>query len=170
MLKEGDEKAFSQLYDQFYSPMFCFAKKYLHDEDMVRDVLQDVFIKIWQKRETLDPDLSFQNFLFTLLKNQLLNTIRKRDREILRLAKAFENSGELINFTDFYYRKNHFLEVFEKGINEMPEKKKLIFKMHNIQGFSSQEIAGSLGLSVNTVKSQITKANIFLKDYIKKFL
>jgi RNA polymerase sigma-70 factor (family 1) len=170
LLKKGDEKAFSQLYDQFYFPMFCFAKKYLHDEEMVLDVIQDVFVKIWQKRDTLDPDLSLQNFLFTILKNQVLNTIRKREREILKLAKAYENSDELINYTDLSYRKDHFLEILEKGINQLPEKKKLIFELHTIKGFSSKEIAVSLGVSVNTVKSQITKANIFLKDYLRRFL
>ncbi|CAN5481202.1 RNA polymerase sigma-70 factor [soil metagenome] len=169
-LKENDENAFKILYDQFQKPMYILAKHYVKDEEIAQDVLQEVFIKFWLQRNNLNPHLPIKNFLFTILKNHIFNTLRGRKREILKVLVACDKREPDQNFTDLAFRKNLFLDAFGQGVNALSRKRREIFELHTIDGLSSYEIAEKLGISVNTVKSQFTKANNFLKDYIRHYV
>ncbi len=166
--KQGDEKSFERVYDLYFNQLYLTAKKYLKDEEWAQDVIQEVFIKIWQKKELFNEKLPIENFLFVVMKNQILNTLRGKKREVLRLHKLEMATQENLHSTESVFRVNLFLSTFKKGILKLPPQKKHIFELHSFSGYTNKEIAHKLGISENTVKTQITRANKFLKDYIKK--
>ncbi|MEN7549619.1 RNA polymerase sigma-70 factor [Rapidithrix thailandica] len=166
-LQQGDEQVFTEVFNKYSPQIYHVALKYLKSEALAEDALQDTFIKLWDYRTKLDRQYSLKGFLFTSLKNYLLNTIRNEQRKILKHIdlvkeqnKAHKNTTEQ---TLFYNETN---SILKKGIEQLPEKRKLIFELKHKKQLSNQEIATHMGISIHTVKAQYTKAINFLKEFI----
>lgn len=165
-LQDGDEHAFREIYDRYHKPLYGLALNYLKSEERAEDAVHDIFVKLWNHRKQLEEKGNLKGFLFTSGKNHVLNMIRDRKRE----AQKNENYAALKPVKKNEIAKKltlkNYQEVFEQGLEELPEGKKEIFNLKMRESISNKEIARKLDISVNTVKSQYYKASKFIKSYL----
>lgn len=165
-LRKSDRKAFEQVYWAFRKPVFGLALRYLRDNQLAEDAVQDVFLKLWMNRDKLDSEKSLRGFLFSTLKHHVLNMIKTRKRRILRqfeYASVNERKGETPEDVMFYSEAD---QIIQEGLQQLPEGKRLIFKLKSFDDYSNKEVAVKLGVSIHTVKSQFYRASRFLRKYV----
>lgn len=140
-----------------------FASTYFWNETDAEDIVQEVFIQIWERRKELRSDCSFQSFLFTCVKNRVLNRIRKRKATI-----QFQDVDLDLLVDDSIKNPDSIFEVKEKTASELlgtlPPTQKQIFSMSKLEGYSHQEIAKMLNISIRTVEHHIYLAKKQLKN------
>jgi RNA polymerase sigma-70 factor (family 1) len=167
-LRDGDEDAFEEIYWLYRNEIYGLAFRYLKDHALSEDAVQDIFIKLWLYRNQLDSGRAIHGFLFTSLKNHVLNMIKSRKRRILRQFEYIRyNDSRGENPEDSMFH-SEYENIVREGLKKLPAGKQLVFKLKFYDGFSSKEIASELGISVNTAKSQFYKANKFIQTFIKK--
>lgn len=166
-LIKGDRNAFRSIYNSHHKQLFLLAKKYLKDHQLAEDAVQDIFIKLWVKREKINPDKSIKSFLFTCLKNHVLNMIRNQKRRILLAYELTEDLHPQTTCTEDEITYSEYQEILLDGLIEMPERQRQIFKMRSYSGLSNSEIARKLQISINTVNVHYYKGSIFIRKYIK---
>ena len=166
-LKNGDKEAFEKIYWMYRKPVYGMAYRYLKVHELAEDAVQDVFFKLWEKRDTLDIEKPFEPFLFSILKNHVLNMIKMKKRRILRQFEYSKINSKKAKETDEEVIYSDTERIVQEGLSLLPEGKQLVFKMKQIDGYSNKEIARELDISVHTVKSQIYKASKFLRTFVK---
>ena len=167
-LKKGNHSAFEEIFERYSKPLFQFSLSYLKSEEAAEDIVQEVFIKIWNNRKELKTDTSFQSYLFTIA----LNAVRKYFNQLSRLNELkhnilFDSSGRTPDFDD----RSDFqvmLNRLEKLINQMPEKRREVFIKKKIEEKSLKEISEELNITTKTVEYHITEAMKFLKMEFEK--
>ena len=159
--------AFYQLYERYSRRLYGFVLRYIKQEADAEEIVQEVFIKIWEKRKTIDVYSSFESFLFTVAYNATISQFRKRasEKKYLEHLKSLQQFESAPDLTD----EIHFNELNEKVqalLNELTPRQKEIFQLSREQGLAHDEIAKKLDISVNTVKKHITNTLAFLKSRI----
>lgn len=160
----GDQPAFEQLFWRYYSPLCRFSKQILGNSIQAEDIVQDVFEKIWNRREDLVIQTSVKAYLYMMVKNYSLNHLKWRRRMVgidtgdveNNILFATNNAEAALDAASLH---NKLSEVIET----LPPKCRRVFKMSRIEHKSYKEIAGSLDLSVKTVENHIGKALQVLK-------
>ena len=146
--------------------MMKFSLKILGNEDDAREVVQQVFINLWDRREETDLTRSLKSYLFTAVHNRSLNVIRDR--------KKF--SGEEVPEQTVQWDVSEQIEAMEleqrimESLESLPEKCRQIFEMNRFEGLKYQEIASQLNISVKTVENQMSKALKLLRDKLTTYL
>ncbi len=157
-LREGDELAFEGIFKRYYAPMVLFAVNYLHDKDRSESIVQDVFVKFWEKRFEMEVS-SLRGYLVVSVRNRCHNEL-KRQGVIRNYEKAVEPDIE--EWPVFSDRVS--VERINMIIEELPPRRKIIFKMSRIEGLKYKEIADKLAISPKTVEVQMGKALKYLRD------
>ncbi len=166
-LIKGDLHAFDKLFNRYDKKLYAFTLKYLKSETEAEDLVQEVFIKVWEKRSTLKTHSSFKSYLFTIAYNDILKFFRSKSyrqayvREAIAVSERFDKSDERL-----YY--SSILEQVDKLIDQLPERRKLIFIKSRKEGLSAKEIAEELGISPGTVDNNISDALKFLKSHMNQ--
>ncbi len=157
-LHENDVEAFDILFHKYSDKLYRFSFSLLKNKEDSKEIVQEVFLRIWEKRNKIDSSKSFKSFLFTISYNLIVDQLRLRlkDKEYREfLARYFET--EKLNFNneiDFNQLNNQIKDAIE----ELPAKRKRIFKLSRENGLTYKEIAGELGISVKTVETQINRS------------
>ncbi len=165
-LHKGDIKAFDLIYSKYAVNLYRFALKYLRSEDEAQELVQSVFVKIWDLRRTIKTDTSFKSFIFTIAYNNMCKLFRKRKynkefvNEILYLNQPSSEVEQRIDFKSL-------IDSLEKIIEKLPEKQKTIFIKSRYEGKSTKEIAEDVGLSPGTVDNYISASLNFIKSRLK---
>jgi RNA polymerase sigma-70 factor (family 1) len=167
--KNGDQKAFEKLFERYHKKLYAYLMRLLDSKEDAEEIVQESFIKIWEKREEFIEGYSFDAFLFTIAKNTFLNFTREKVNR-----RVFEDHFQLINEvasgkTDDYVIFKETREIIRLIIEGMPPRRREVFMMRKVEGLSRKEISEKLGISVITVDSQLLKANTYLKDELKKY-
>lgn len=167
--KTGETKAFEVLFERHHKKLYVFLFRLLQSREDAEEIVQETFVKIWEKRTEYIEGIPFDAFLFTIAKNAFLNLNRKKINR-----RIFENHLEFLSEmadekADDYVIFQETREIIHTIIGGLPPKRKEIFIMRRIDGLSRQEIADKLGLSVITVDSQLMKANKYLREELKKY-
>lgn len=162
--------AFEAIYREYCEPLFCLALRYLKSKNLAEDALQDVFLKLWHNRATLNENLPLRGFLFTTMKHHLLNTIRRHKNEILKNMALAQRREVVVNDTENLVNYAQSQELIQKGINTLSAKKREILEMSLYEGLSHQEIATKLNLSEHTVRSQISQSTKLLRSFLGKVI
>ncbi|MBT30405.1 MAG: RNA polymerase subunit sigma-70 [Thalassobius sp.] len=168
-LINGEEWAFTQTFEKYSSQVFYIALKYLKNKELAEDVVQETFIRVWNNRTTLKPTESLKPFIVTISKRLILNIIRNEKRKILKHVEILASQNPNKNFTEqsiFYNETNNQLK---SAINKLPEKRKQVFELKVKEGLSNEEIAKKLGISVNTVKVQYSKALQQIRELLNNY-
>lgn len=163
-----EEATFEDLFEKYHRQLFLLAFQYLKDEKLAEDAIQDVFLKVWKKRDQLDASRSVKGFLFATLKNHVLNMIRNRKRRIATTVEAGNRKPGTVENTEEEVALNEYWQIVEKGIDKLPAGKQKVFRLRRIQGYTNQEVASALQISVTTVKSQLYKATKFMRNFVKE--
>jgi len=165
-LKEGDYRAFRIVFSKYRNKVFFFSWSYLKSNAVAEDIVQDVFAKVWETRARLDEGKSFNNFLYTITKNAILNHIRKTKYEIVYRqdrtalsAISDDQENDTLNSIICNDLKSYIAGEIEK----LPPAMRRIYKLSRIQFLSNEEIASSQNLSIRTVENQIYRAVLKLK-------
>lgn len=166
-LRVGDEHAFEQVYDEHHKPLYFVALRYLKDPDLASDVLQEVFIKLWTHRETLDSSQKLKGFLYITLKNRVLNTIRNKRSVILKHIEISSQQKRSSNDLEDKLYRQVCEDGFYAAVAELPRRRRLIFKLKVFKGLDNQAVAKKLGISVNTVKVQYQIATRQVRKNLK---
>ncbi|MDQ6478474.1 sigma-70 family RNA polymerase sigma factor [Dyadobacter sp. LHD-138] len=161
---QGDEAAFATLYNYYKTPALRFAISLLKDEEEAENMVQDVFLKIWMKREHIKPDHNFNSYLFTCLRNMAFDHFKKIEKnDYLRRQYM-----ELIKIAadDEKEEKERRIYLIQAAIDSLSLKRKQILRLNIEEGKSYQEIAEFLRISKNTVKNQLVKAKQILREKV----
>ncbi len=169
-IRNGDAKAFEEVFRQHYQSLCRYAISILKKQDESEDIVQQVFVNFWEKREKTIITGSLQSYLFRSVHNYCLNAIKheKVKTSYQSYNLLFEMQYELT--ADKILQNSELENKIEMAINELPSECRKIFKMNRIEEMKYKEIAEKLGLSIKTVENQIGKAlkhlRISLADYV----
>lgn len=161
---QGDEEAFSQLYNFYKTPALRFSISLLKDEEEAENLTQELFLKIWIRREQIKPEQNFTSFLFTCLRNMAFDYFKKMEK----------NQQMRLNYLDMMdVQSDDEMEETERricnvqnAVESLSTKRKQILKLNIEEGKSYQEIAEFLRISKNTVKNQLVKAKQLLREKV----
>jgi RNA polymerase sigma-70 factor (ECF subfamily) len=167
-LKKDDHDSFRRLFDCYSQPLFRFSFSYLKSKEAAEDVVQEVFIKIWNHRNEIKNDTSFQSYLFTIA----LNAVRKYFNKLSRqnelkhdiLLEFSENKSRFDDKPDY----QSLLDKLDELVARMPEKRREVFIKKKIENKSLKEIAEECSITPKTVEYHITEAMKFLKTEFEK--
>jgi RNA polymerase sigma-70 factor (family 1) len=157
-LKNHNEKAFHKLFDFYYQDIYRYSFSILKSKELAEENVQEVFLKVWLHREKLNLEQSFKSFLFTIARNQAFNFLKKATNDMILKEELFYFSQKAYNQGDYSVREIDCKRLKKQALKLLPPKRKLIFKMSRKQGKTYEEISQELGISVNTVKNQMSKA------------
>ena len=166
-LRVGDKKAFEEIFRKYREKIYYFAIRYYNSAEDAENVVQDVFIKLWDEREGVKEELSLNNYIYTIAKNHLFNIQRKKINEkayrsyiVDHLVQSSNLENELI-YADLK-------SGVDKIIDELPAQRKKVFIMGNMEGMSNKEIASTLNLSVRTIEVHKSLALQTIRKALKK--
>ena len=168
-LKLGDTKAFEVLFSKYHKKLYNYVLSFVRDSFEAENVLQDVFISIWETRHKINEDLPIRSQLYWYARNKSLNTLRKsvnKQHYIDYISRIHTDTDSTTEQKIDYEELNFFMRKF---INELPERRREIFLCSLDEGLSYKEIALKLDISENTVDTQIRNALDFLRDRIVKY-
>jgi len=164
LLQKGNVVAFDSLFEVYSSKLFCFALKYLKNVSDSEELVQEVFVQVWEHRQTLKSDLSFKSYLFTVTLNQIRKYFNKKAIS-LRYLESLGHDPEL---TDNEKMQNDDYESILRQvyliIDQMPPRRREIFMKSKLEGKSSKEIAFELNISHGTVDNQVSEALKFIRS------
>lgn len=166
-LKKGDVEAFDALFDEYSQKLFGFALKYLKSEVEAEELVQEVFVRVWENRKSLKSDYSFKSYLYTIALNQIRKFFNKRAIALRYITDVKSDAPNLDNNTVDSIDYASVLERIDELIEKLPERKKLIFIKSRKEGKSSKEIAEELQITVGTVDNQVSDAMKIIRETLK---
>ncbi|HNX55390.1 MAG TPA: RNA polymerase sigma-70 factor [Prolixibacteraceae bacterium] len=167
--KANDKNAINLLYERYSKRLYSFAYAYLKTEMDALDVVQEVFINVWNKRNNLRNDTNLEAYLFTVTKNSIITIFRKKISEkqyfehLKNVAILYHSDTE--DSLDYQVLSERLSEL----VTQLPEQRRLIFKMSKEKGMSNKAIAEELHISVKTVEDHMTKARHYLKKQLTEY-
>lgn len=167
-----DEKTFEQIFKTHFKPLCLFARKYIRDTDVCKEIVHNIFVNIWEKRATIDLQKNIKSYLFSSVYTRCMNHIRDH--------KKFDGNAsehlEVLEKTNDYDIEQQMGEAeletrLQTAIQSLPEKCREVFCLNRIEGLKYKEIAEKLNISIKTVENQVSKAlkvmRENLSDYVK---
>ena len=162
----GDPAAFEEIYDRFKAPLFGLALRHTGDRAAAEDILQDTFIKVLTHLGEVRSEETFPAWVFRIAVNTCYSHLRGRkvrDSRTVALSQVEGRREEAV----FDTHETSLAGPLEEGIARLPEKLRLVFLLHDVQGFKHTEIADLLGVSAGTSKSQLFKARLKMRKFLK---
>lgn len=166
-MASGDESALKTIYDRYYPALYSHAYRRLADREEVRDILQDLFVYLWNQRETIQITTNLSSYLYVAVRNRLLNAFRgqKVRDDFSASLQEFLDEGQCI--TDELIREKELRILIEQEIAQLPPQMRKIFEMSRNLEMSHREIADALDISPLTVRTQVKKALRILRSKLK---
>ena len=168
-LQNGDERAVEALFKSLYQRLCNYANTILNDIYESEEVVQQVFVQLWEKRETMEITTSVQSYLFRAVRNTSLNKIKheKVRRIYAEEVTAMAQQSEPATVTSFHNELQNQIHV---AIESLPEQCRLVFKLSRFEELKYVEIAEQLGISVKTVENHMGKALKLMREQLKDYL
>lgn len=168
LLNNDNEKAFIEIYDRYKNQLASHLVRLLHSHELAEEVLQDVFIMLWEKRREMDASKSFPAYLYRSAINKTKNVFRKiandnRLREEFLLNFRAVNS----NVVEEWIENKEIKQLLQTLLDRLPPQQKKVYMLCKLDGLSYKEVSEQLKISITTVNSHIRNANIFLKGELK---
>lgn len=166
LLQESDQLAYAEIYRRFKGVLHLHAYKKLGDFEEAKDVVQEVFLILWEKRERLHVSTNLSGYVYQMLRNRILNLISAKETcsRHFNAIRTFIEQGQAD--TDWHLREQELAAAIESGINEMPPRMREVFLLSRKSYLSHKEIAHVLSISESTVKNQIKSALRLLRRHM----
>lgn len=166
-LKKGNPDAFKEVFRLLYPRLKKYCKLFIHDGSQVEDIIQEIFITLWIKRDLIKPDKSIESLIFVMVRNRCLNYLKKESFKVDVINLDHLNVEELqflyqLDFTEKEEKslEEMLIESFQNAVNELPRKRKEVFIKCKIQGLKQKEVAEELGISLKMIEKHISKAKL----------
>lgn len=165
-----DKAAFEELFRSYFTPLCSFAQKFVNDSDEAKDIVHNVFINLWTKRDEIDIGSSLKSYLFQGVQNRSLNYIR--DNKRLVQFDTPQSEAELNNYLESrdHLESSEAESRINSALDGLPEKCKEIFLMNRFDGFKYREIAEKLNISIKTVETQMSRALKTLREKLSDMI
>jgi RNA polymerase sigma-70 factor (ECF subfamily) len=166
LLQSGDQAAFAEIYDRYWSVLFLHARNLLRENEEARDIVQELFTGLWQKSHSLETSTSLSAYLYKATRNKVFDHLKHKKvvKDYLESLNEFIEEGQLQ--TDTLVREKELAAVIENEISLLPAKMRAIFELSRKQHLSYQQIAEELDISEHTVKSQVSNALRILRTKV----
>lgn len=157
-LKQGDKKAFQLLFELYSKRIFAFARGYLKSKSEAEEIVQDVFVKVWNARESINTELSFKSYLFKITYNCIREYFNKQSRENRYKHEILDYAIEFDNRTEERIDYKSLLDLVEEKIALLPPRQREVILLSKKQGIPTKEIAELLEISPRTVEKHLSEA------------
>jgi RNA polymerase sigma-70 factor (ECF subfamily) len=168
-LIEGDEDAFCELYATYKNRLIYFAMRFLKSREYAEDVFQDAFTVVWQSRRFINPDASFSSYLYTIMRNRILNQLRNAANEEKLKESILSQALDYTEDTKREVMLNDLKSLISHALQQLTPRQREIFEMSCEAQLSHKEIADKLGISVNTVQEHISTSLKLIRTYLIKY-
>jgi RNA polymerase sigma-70 factor (family 1) len=168
-LQKGDPEAFDLIFKRYGDRLYGFAFKYLKSREEAEELVQDVFLKIWENRKNLKQEGTLRSYLFTISYHNMCRLFRRRNYQE-KLARELVHSGEETISIDEKIDYRSVMEQVDQLIEQLPARQKEIFILSRKEGKSSKEIAEELKIVPGTVDNHISEALKFIRKQLGKSL
>lgn len=168
-LRDGNEKAFDYFYQKYSLQIYRKIYKMTKVPSMSEELLQDVFVRIWDKRHLIDPDKPFKSYLYQIAQNIIYDFYRKvaREERLKNEIKSIFDEAE--NFTEDGINLKDTKQILSHAIENLPPQQKLVFTLCKIEGKTYDEVSTTLGISNSTINGHIVKATKSIKNFMFKY-
>jgi len=163
-VKGGDESAFEELYEMYKEPAKRFCNSILKDVEESENLVQEVFIKVWDKKDKINPDLNFNSYLFTIIRNRVYDYFKEVKKNEFVKERYWQNIVE-IEASETELKEERISKV-SQAVQGLTEKRRAIIKLNYEEGKSYEEIASIMNISKNTVKNQLVKAKQIIRAQV----
>jgi RNA polymerase sigma-70 factor (ECF subfamily) len=167
-IKEDDRRAFDQLYSKIWKELFVKAYSKLKDEDLAKDIVQEIFIDLWNKRKLREIE-NVRSYLLQAVKFKVLDEFRKNRYNFVEIDLFVEKIKES-DCADSQIISKEFFSTIKDWTNVLPHKRKEIFRLKYIEGLSNKEIAVKLNISQKTVQNQVLNSSPEFKKILRQAL
>ncbi|MDD4661567.1 MAG: RNA polymerase sigma-70 factor [Massilibacteroides sp.] len=167
-LVNGDESSFCELYALYKGRLIYFAMKFLKSTEFAEDVFQDAFASVWENRRFINPNQPFAPYIYTIIKNRILNLLAGIEKETELKQKLISNAVNYTQGTENRLLENEYEDLFQKALNTLTEQQRRIFELSRTEQKSHKEIAEELNISVYTVQQHISTSLKTIREYLKK--
>ena len=176
-LQKGNPEAYKEVFRVLYPRLKGYCKLFVPNENEVEDLIQECFITLWEKRETIDVQKRLESFLFVIIRNKCLNFLKNKrlDSENIPADNLQVAELQYLYQLDLAEKEEKSLEemliqTFQESVNTLPVKMKEVFVKCKLEGKKQTEVAEELGISIKMVEKQIAKAKIHIrKQLLKKY-
>jgi RNA polymerase sigma-70 factor (family 1) len=166
LLKEGDRGAFDIIYKFYSNRIYSRILSMVKLPEVTDELVQDIFLKVWEKRLSINESLSFQAWVYKIAENIVYDYYRKLTLDVKMRNHMLKTYAELYNETEDYILNKERTQLLDKALAQLPAQRQLIFKLCRIEGKSYEEAASLLNISTSTVSNQLVKATKNIKDYV----
>jgi RNA polymerase sigma-70 factor, ECF subfamily len=174
-LKKGNPESFKEVFLVLYPRLKGYCRLFIADESLVEDVIQETFLTLWEKRDSLKTDKSIESLIFVMVRNRCLNELRNQRLE----GEKIDPENLKINELQFLYQldfnsieekslEEMLIESFQQAVKELPEKMKKVFTLCKIEGKNQKEVAENLGISIKMVEKHIAGAKQHIREKLLK--
>jgi len=168
-LRKGDTAAFDTIFRTWYGPLVGTAERMLRDRAVAEELVQDVMLELWRRRETLDAEGSAQAYLFQATRNRVLNHLRHLKIE-QRSEPEIRNESSSTPHADAAVAQEELSVAVQQAVQSLPDRCREVFELSRVHGLKYAEIARQLGISVKTVEAQMGKALRTLRERLAPWL
>jgi RNA polymerase sigma-70 factor (ECF subfamily) len=174
-LKAGNKQIFRSVYNEYYEMLLYLSLQYLSDKEDAREAVQDAFVKLWENRSTLKETASIRNFLYTIVKNNCLNVLKKQEvifqtqEELKWMEMHYQYEAMTrLDFSDIEFEE--LQQKVNEAIGKLPDHCRKVFQLSRFEQLKNREIAQQLNITEKTVEAHMTKALKLLKNDLKHYL
>lgn len=169
-IQRGEERAFKSLFVKYYAQLVVFARKVVTDDDLARELVQDVFVTFYEKRKDLNIHTSLKAHLYQSVRNRCLNQIKHNQIRRDHHANIYAERKWDEAFVEDKLQETELEQRIFDVVKTLPQQCRRIFEMSRFDGIPNQEIADKLGLSKRTIETQISKALKVLRKQLEPYL
>jgi RNA polymerase sigma-70 factor (family 1) len=162
-LRSGRESAYDKLFRDYYRPLSIFAVKYVSDLDLAREIVQNLFVHLYENRSSLVITTSLESYLYQSVRNRCLNQIKQRKTQKEHLEN-YSSDQEGAEDLEAIIRENELEHAIFKIVDSLPPQRQNVFIMSRVNGLSNSEIAAKLNISKRTVETHISHALKILRE------
>ncbi|MGN6421332.1 MAG: RNA polymerase sigma factor [Pseudobacter sp.] len=166
---DGDEIAFRELYDRYREKIYSFAVQLTKSEDKADEIVQEVFMKLWANRNSLQHVQHFSGWLHRIARNLFIDALRKIAREQVARKELLYLKQDSTAVSPDLLQNKELANALQQALGKLSPQQRTIFEMSRIQGMKRDEIARELKLSENTVKVHLTRALNSIREYLSTY-
>ncbi|NIG57428.1 RNA polymerase sigma factor [Chitinophaga sp. Cy-1792] len=165
-MRDGDESAFSAIYRHYHPGLYVYLLRFCKVPSLAEDLVHDVFLKVWEIRERINPQLTFGGYLYRIARNHVLKTIHKLADDHELRAQLFMQLQERESANEVDVQSKEYERLFREALEGLTEQRKNVFRLCRQEGKTYDEAAAILGISRSAVKKHMVSSMRFIQDYI----